>query len=865
MNTPGHKETPHSASVGGTITLRPNVEDSTPYSEKEQALIWRGLLARGYALFLKQPNSKRPQPFVAWSTDSATTWDVFKARYSANRGANVGINTGASGLVVLDIDVSGGKRGDKAYAALLARHNKQHEHTYTVRTPSGGTHYHYKARPGFAVRKGDSVLAEHVDHKGLGGCVMAPGSVIDGQAYVVVHDVEPAVLPLWLAELLCASQGPVTTARVPFTAPGDVKAAQARIAVLCEEIASAPEGSGNDTVNRCAFMIGQLVSGNGDSEELHTAAWDGIDAALGSWSYARALDEEATQRTARLAFDRGTAQPLAWEAPSVQAVNPALYVDAAPAASVPVMPLTDWEKEPDWHTDEGMAGNLLRSVPGVRYVSGTGWRKWDGQRWVAAEDSAIHRPLSALVRERSAYWQAQKAATLAAYTKAKGSPEGLVGVLDGAGEDATLDKLKAAALHAKFCAKEYTQRLSHRNMRAVVSRAQDTYSLGCDDFDTDSHLVNTPSGLVDLRDGTLTAHNGMPYVTNTTRGDYRPDLPPTADWEQVLSCQPDPEVREYLQKRLGGALLGIPTPSADLLVFYGAGGNGKSLLTDALSHAVGGYASPVDRRLLTSNGQNGDQSHLHKFSLMGVRMGFIEELESERIDIMAVKEIVGCRTLRARQMYQQPVTFAATHSLIVNTNHQINMRQVDEGSWDRITVIPFNTRFVGALADPGLADRLGSKENLDAIVTWLIDGAMKYLDDPEIAKRGHPLPAALAQATENARDDASALHEFMDSIEPCTDSHITKADLYSSFKQFRKEYGAAHMGKDTFDSLFKAHNLFKAWGVSESRAYDTGRSPLKDAEYRDIMASSKSGRQRAWLGVKFKTASASSSADIFSE
>lgn len=100
--------------------------------------------------------------------------------------ANIGIATGASNLIVLDVDTKEGKAGleslkqlysDSALATAL-------KETKRVRTWSGGYHFYFRPRENVVLHNTASKLGKDLDIRGDGGYVIAPPSRgADGREY----------------------------------------------------------------------------------------------------------------------------------------------------------------------------------------------------------------------------------------------------------------------------------------------------------------------------------------------------------------------------------------------------------------------------------------------------------------------------------------------------------------------------------------------------------------------------------------------------------------------------------------------------------------------------------------------------------
>lgn len=155
---------------------------------------------QGYRVFPVIENGKIPA-IGAWpqraTTDEAeirrmwTTHDPVLGT-TTTRNYNIGIAT--QGLLVLDVDNKGDKRGSETLAELDVMNGVPD--TFTVETPTGGLHLYY--RPAEEVANSAGKVGHGLDVRGQGGYVVAPGSTIDGKAYKVQKAAQLADAPFWL-------------------------------------------------------------------------------------------------------------------------------------------------------------------------------------------------------------------------------------------------------------------------------------------------------------------------------------------------------------------------------------------------------------------------------------------------------------------------------------------------------------------------------------------------------------------------------------------------------------------------------------------------------------------------------------------
>lgn len=164
----------------------------------------------------RAPKHKLKYSKLYWSGEARASWTDLQDEIQ--RGHDVGILSGQSGLVFVDCDVRvtdptfvpinsntcGFKSGETVYglddlARVAAELGETVPMTYTVRTPSGGTHLYFKQNPDVPVSTKHHRQDWTVDViAGKNLWVAAPPTT----GYEVVDDREVAVLPNWLAQFI---------------------------------------------------------------------------------------------------------------------------------------------------------------------------------------------------------------------------------------------------------------------------------------------------------------------------------------------------------------------------------------------------------------------------------------------------------------------------------------------------------------------------------------------------------------------------------------------------------------------------------------------------------------------------------------
>jgi hypothetical protein len=201
---------------------------------------------------------------------------------------NIGAALGRSNLVVIDLDMvsdgeepptefAGATGGRDVLAMLAARTGHPAPfNTYTVSTPSGGSHLYYRAPAGRALRNTSGVLGFKIDSRGHGGFVVVAGSLGRHGRYRVTNNARIADLPDWLATALTPPPPPAPSpASTTVITSGR---AAAYLAAIIErettDLARAAIGTRHRSRLAAARTLGRLVGGGELTEhDAYTALW----------------------------------------------------------------------------------------------------------------------------------------------------------------------------------------------------------------------------------------------------------------------------------------------------------------------------------------------------------------------------------------------------------------------------------------------------------------------------------------------------------------------------------------------------------------------------------------------------------------
>ncbi|SDU76989.1 bifunctional DNA primase/polymerase [Jiangella alkaliphila] len=225
---------------------------------------------RGWRVFPIGSGGKRPA-FERWQQLATTDHQQLRSWWRATDRWNVGIATGESGLLVVDLDPAhgatapepfkGAQHGSDVLAMLAAAAGAEPPaDTYTVTTPSGGQHLYFRAPGGGAHRTTTGTLGWRVDTRGRGGCIVGAGSRSAAGSYDLALDHPVAEPPDWLVHALTPPPPPTPAPPLQLSTDRASRYVQAIVASVTANVESAQSGYRHDAVLRAARTFGQLVS-----------------------------------------------------------------------------------------------------------------------------------------------------------------------------------------------------------------------------------------------------------------------------------------------------------------------------------------------------------------------------------------------------------------------------------------------------------------------------------------------------------------------------------------------------------------------------------------------------------------------------
>jgi len=240
--------------------------------------------------------------------------------------------------------------------------------------------------------------------------------------------------------------------------------------------------------------------------------------------------------------------------------------------------------------------------------------------------------------------------------------------------------------------------------------------------DTNLYLLGFTNGVVDFKNKCFREGYPQDYITKTTGVEYVPvdNVSDAKKINEITSFMkqlfPIEDLNNYMWNHLAASMIGTNV-NQTFNIYRGSGSNGKSKLIALMGAVLGDYCGTVGINVLTSKRVDTGATSSEIVALKGVRYGVASEPEKGMtLNEGVMKEMTGGDKIQARGLYSASETFILQLSLCVCTNYLFEIKSNDDGTWRRIRIVDFVSKFA-------------RKEKLDQIDNEYKFEADMHLDD----------------------------------------------------------------------------------------------------------------------------------------
>ena len=354
-------------------------------------------------------------------------------------------------------------------------------------------------------------------------------------------------------------------------------------------------------------------------------------------------------------------------------------------------------------------------------------------------------------------------------------------------------------------------------------------------LDSKVNLIGFENGVFDLDAREFRAgepEDLITFSTGTSYNGFDPDDPAHEEIRRFFEpVQPDPAVRTYLLRFFASCLHGRVREHS-FHIAQGVGSNGKSLTVDFLERALGEYAIKVPISLLTQKRAASAAASPEIIRMRGRRFACLQEPgNDETLNVGMMKEITGGDAIVVRGLYKDCIQFKPQFRLLLTANDLPKVRAADGGTWRRIKLLPFTSRFVEN-PDPARPNEFALDPDLQDRLAALAEPFMAYLIEVyyEYREHGNPPPTPVLSATREYQRRSDHMQLFIEKhVEVDSEATCDFNELFSLYKEFSSAENYGHVPKKQ-DFVAHVRNLVSVQMVSND--VGVGIRPLM--EQRDL-------------------------------
>jgi putative DNA primase/helicase len=353
-----------------------------------------------------------------------------------------------------------------------------------------------------------------------------------------------------------------------------------------------------------------------------------------------------------------------------------------------------------------------------------------------------------------------------------------------------------------------------------------------DDLDTHPYLVTVENGTLVLgapadKEGRasilLKKHEPRDLISKKMPVKYDREADAPKFRHALDQIVPDQEIQKFLQRYYGYCLTGSIQEQV-IMMKYGSGSNGKSVLMGLMNWILGDYAQNIPiSSLMAQDRKSGSGATPDLARLPGARFVKSSEPETgERFSESLLKLVSGGEKMPVRHLNEGFFEFEPQFKLCISFNNKPIVRGADDGFWRRVLLVPFNQRFYNP-GDPeyrpgdkpknkNLLDEL--KEEGSGILNWMIDGYLMWRET------GLAVPEKVRAATQEYRAESNHILQFLQGW--CefgavyAGFEISAGRLYEAYTLWAKENAYEHYSKRKAGERFA-----DAPGIVRERRSDT--------------------------------------------
>jgi P4 family phage/plasmid primase-like protien len=349
-------------------------------------------------------------------------------------------------------------------------------------------------------------------------------------------------------------------------------------------------------------------------------------------------------------------------------------------------------------------------------------------------------------------------------------------------------------------------------------------------LDANPYLLCFNNYVVDIKEKSYRKGRPDDFISKSTNIEYIPykDLNGPSKFNKSIKYEkiikeinlfmkelfPDEDLRRYMWEHLASTIVGT-NENQTFNIYNGSGANGKSKLVELMGKCLGDYKATVPVTLITQKRTSIGSTSSEIVQLQGVRYAVMQEpSKGDKINEGIMKEITGGDPIQGRALFKETITFIPQFKLVVCTNVLFEIPTNDDGTWRRIRLCDFMSKFID---EPYKNDKF-PKQNfpyqykvdrkIDEKFEYWCPVFMSMLINLAFETQGYVKDAKIVLSiSDKYRQNQDYLTEFAkEKIIKRADGKIKKTEILEEFKNwFIMHYGRNNLpnGREITDYMDK--------------------------------------------------------------
>ena len=230
---------------------------------------------------------------------------------------------------------------------------------------------------------------------------------------------------------------------------------------------------------------------------------------------------------------------------------------------------------------------------------------------------------------------------------------------------------------------------------------------------------------------------------------------------------PNRDLRDYFLRLLSSCLEGA-NKEQQYYTWEGVGGNGKSKIVELMRLTFGDYQTSLQATVLTRKRPESGAANPDIMAIKNKRFIYLQEPDDkEPLNTSIMKQFSGEDIIEARRLYGDQEKFKVCGKLNMMCNSKPIIKTMDRGTWRRIRVIPFVSKFVTE-DDP---EYISKKKNVflrdneldKKLLKWREPflSLLVYIYETQYLNSGlEPTPAIVKKASEDYKEASDSFAKF---------------------------------------------------------------------------------------------------------